>query len=201
VRYGTGALCDPSHPKGSPHSNVSSPARTHAGPSRSPRQGSRAGTPNHAGGRAAARIGQLTKCQHQVVMDDAGAFQTSTGALSESLMSRQEVIRIACRPRHADRSAPSPARLSPEIHVYDLSNLPRPTGAASLATSASTVRRDLQRRLAQRFPGGLLTRKGSQVQTLSRPPARGPAQRGVTVRRSSPASRSAWCLPSVPPTA
>src|SRR5215218_6764543 len=32
--------------KGSPHSNVSSPARTRAGPSRSPRQGCRAGTPN-----------------------------------------------------------------------------------------------------------------------------------------------------------
>src|SRR5829696_868557 len=34
------------HAKGSPHSNVSSPARTRAGPSRSPRQGCRAGTPN-----------------------------------------------------------------------------------------------------------------------------------------------------------
>jgi hypothetical protein len=37
--------------------------------------------------------------------------------------------------------------------------------------SASTVRRDLrERRRAQRFPGFLLTRKRSQVQTLSRPP-------------------------------
>ena len=36
---------------------------------------------------------------------------------------------------------------------------------------ALTVERDLgKRRSAQRFPGGLLTRKGSQVQTLSRPP-------------------------------
>jgi hypothetical protein len=38
---------------------------------------------------------------------------------------------------------------------------------------ASTVGGDLgERLLAQRFPGGLLTRKGSQVQTLSRPPIR-----------------------------
>jgi transposase len=38
-------------------------------------------------------------------------------------------------------------------------------------TSAPTVGRDQQkRRSAQRFPGGLLTRKRSQVQTLSRPP-------------------------------
>jgi hypothetical protein len=38
-------------------------------------------------------------------------------------------------------------------------------------TSARTVERDLGKRLsAQRFPGGLLTRKRSQVQTLSRPP-------------------------------
>jgi hypothetical protein len=36
----------------------------------------------------------------------------------------------------------------------------------------STVGGDLgERRVAQRFPGGLLTRKRSQVQTLSRPPA------------------------------
>jgi hypothetical protein len=36
----------------------------------------------------------------------------------------------------------------------------------------STVGGDLgERRLAQRFPGGLLTRKRSQVQTLSRPPS------------------------------
>jgi hypothetical protein len=38
-------------------------------------------------------------------------------------------------------------------------------------TSAPTVERDLRKRpSAQRFPGGLLTRKRSQVQTLSRPP-------------------------------
>jgi hypothetical protein len=40
-------------------------------------------------------------------------------------------------------------------------------------TSALTVEHDLGKRLyAQRFPGGLLTRKRSQVQTLSRPPHR-----------------------------
>src|SRR6266545_7150450 len=37
-------------------------------------------------------------------------------------------------------------------------------------TSASTVERDLQqRRLAQRFPNGLLTRKRTEVQLLPRP--------------------------------
>jgi hypothetical protein len=46
-------------------------------------------------------------------------------------------------------------------------------------TSGPTVERDLQKRLpAQRFPGGLLTRKRSQVQTLSRPPTIGAGQAG-----------------------
>jgi hypothetical protein len=38
-------------------------------------------------------------------------------------------------------------------------------------TSALTVERDLGKRAsAQRFPGGLLTRKGPEVQLLPRPP-------------------------------
>jgi hypothetical protein len=41
--------------KGSPRSNISSPARTHPGPSRCPWQGCRAGTPNPRGARAARR--------------------------------------------------------------------------------------------------------------------------------------------------
>jgi hypothetical protein len=42
---------------------------------------------------------------------------------------------------------------------------------APVITSAATVERDLgERPSAQRFPGGLLTRKRTEVQLLPRPP-------------------------------
>jgi hypothetical protein len=60
-------------------------------------------------------------------------------------------------------------------------------------TSVPTVERDLGKRpSAQRFPGGLLTRKRSQVQTLSRPPHIAAAQRPTLTpprRRPAPQPR------------
>jgi hypothetical protein len=88
--------------------------------------------PDHAGGRAAARIGHLTKVSAPGRDGATRARPTSTDAPSESLTSRQEGdpdgMQIHAIP---NRSAPFPAQWSSErSHVRRLSNFP-PTGAAS----------------------------------------------------------------------